>query len=77
MKDLIDCYLSEQISEPDWQNLLKETPGLKDAWENHFNPLGDIAGLKIVIRSQLANMEDEIKHLSSCLETMRRVLNGY
>ena len=31
-QSLIDCYLSDQISEPQWQQHLAETPGLHEAW---------------------------------------------
>ena len=77
MEDLIDCYLSEQISEPEWQSLLKDTPGLIEAWVKHFTPLGDLDGMKLLMRTQISEMENEIKHLSSCLEKMRRVLSGF
>ena len=33
-KDLIVCYLSGQITDADWQRMLKETPGLKEEWES-------------------------------------------
>ena len=77
MQDLIDRYLSEQISESEWQKLLKDTPGLREAWVEHFTPLGNFDGMKLVMRTAISEMENEIGHLSACLEKMRRVLNGY
>lgn len=76
MKDLIECYLSEQISEPDWQRLLNETPGLQDAWESHFYP-DTIDGMKLVIRTQIANLEDDVRKLTKSIELLKRVLSGY
>ena len=32
-RDLIDCYLSGQISERNWTQHLVEEPGLRDAWD--------------------------------------------
>jgi len=29
---LIQCYLSGQVSESDWQRLLRDEPGLSDAY---------------------------------------------
>ena len=68
MKDLIECYLSEQIAEPEWQKLLKETPGLQDAWESHFSP-NTIDDMKLVMRTQIANVEDNIKQLRELVYT--------
>ena len=76
MKDLIECYLSEQISEPDWQRLLRDTPGLQDAWQSHFTP-STMDDMKLVIRTQLANLEDDVKRLTRSIELLKRVLNGY
>ena len=76
MNELIECYLSEQISEPDWQRLLKETPGLQDAWESRFRPQ-TMDDMKLVIRTQLANLEDDVKKISRNIELLKRVLNGY
>ena len=73
MKDLIDRYLSEQISELDWQRLLNETPGLQDAWESRFCP----SDMKLVIRTQIANLEEDIRQLTRNVELMKKVLNGY
>ena len=76
MKDLIECYLSEQISEPDWQRLLRDTPGLQDAWQSHFTP-STMDDMKLVIRTQLANLEDDVRKLTRSIELLKRVLNGY
>ena|ERR1035437_379070 len=44
---LIDCYLSDQVSERQWQQHLATTPGLHEAWMAHnypsmpLPPLGD------------------------------------
>ena len=76
MNELIDCYLSEQISEPDWQRLLADTPGLQDAWESHFYP-DTMDGMKLVIRTQIISLEDDVKRLSKNIELLKRVLNGY
>jgi len=35
---LIDCYRSEQISERQWQEHLKEDPKLRDAWLHKIDP---------------------------------------
>ena len=76
MKDLIECYLSEQIAEPEWQKLLKDTPGLQDAWESHFIPK-TMNDMKLVIRTQIISLEDDVKRLSKNIELLKRVLNGY
>src|ERR1035437_6979060 len=40
-QSLIDCYLTDQISEPQWQQHLAETPGLHRAWMHRvYGPYG-------------------------------------
>ena len=33
---LIQCYLSGQVSESDWQRLLRDEPGLSDAYADRL-----------------------------------------
>ena len=76
MNDLIETYLSGAIVESEWEYLLKETPGLQDAWESHFSP-NTIDDMKLVMRTQIANVEDNIKQLTRNIELLKRVLTGY
>ena len=76
MNDLIETYLSGAIGESEWEYLLKETPGLQDAWESHFIPK-TMNDMKLVIRTQIISLEDDVKRLSKNIELLKRVLNGY
>lgn len=41
-QQLIDCYLSEQISPRQWEQHLINDPGLHDAWDVHLARYGTV-----------------------------------
>ena len=74
--DLITCYLSEQIPEAEWHILLDETPGLREAWNEHLSPLKNEDTLKAFIAVQFTRIQEEVSRVNRSLERAKRIIYG-